>query len=331
VAELVFVLSDFFSAAPPDSADGLPRLPLLELMLARAQPTPLASDWRGWLAARGARVGERPATPATTVAAAWDALPPAAQQVWLATPVHYFAGLDSVHLHPAGLLRLTRDEQQRLAADFAHVFADSPWLLKGLGQRELLLWGPAVAASGADPAVFAGSDPSGGLPRGAGAATLRALGSEMELWLYEHPLNLERRRRGELPVTTFWLWGAEPMAAAAVRSAPAPARLYGRDTYAEALWRLQGDAAQELPAAFDAALISPHRDSVFLHSLLQPQGLSAALLQLEQRWWPGALQALRRRRVSGLWLLFGARAYRLRWLDLARFWRRRAAWWECLA
>jgi len=204
-------------------------------------------------------------------------------------------------------------------------------VLRGLGQRELLLSGPAIAASGADPALFAGGDPSGGLPRGPDAARLRALGAEMEMWLYEHPLNLERRNRGELPVTTFWLWGAEAIAAAATRSPGARARLYGRDTYAEALWRLQGDAARELPAGFDAALISPHADSVFLHSLLQPDGLTAALLQLEQRWWPGALQALRQRRVSVLRLVIGARAYRLRWLDLARFWRARAAWWESLA
>ncbi|MFI4868993.1 MAG: hypothetical protein ACHQDD_06535 [Steroidobacterales bacterium] len=334
MAELVFVLSDFFSAAPHEAGAGLPRLPLLESILARAHVTPLATDWRGWLAARGPGGAERASTPAATVAAAWDALPPpvpAPRQVWLATPVHYFAGLDSVHLHPAGLLRLDREEQDRLAADFARVFADSPWVLRGLGQRELLLSGPAIAASGADPALFAGSDPSGGLPRGAGAATLRTLGAEMEMWLYEHPLNLERRSRGELPVTTFWLWGAEGMPTAPMHSPGVPAHLYGRDTYAEALWRLQGDAAQELPAAFDAALIDPRADSVFLYSLLQPDGLTSALLQFEQRWLPGGLRALRQRRVSGLWLLLGARAYRLRWLDLARFWRARAAWWERLA
>ena len=79
------------------------------------------------------------------------------------------------------------------------------------------------------------------------------------------------------------------------------------------------------------ALISAHADSVFLLSMLQPQGATAALLQLEQRWLPGALRALRRRRVSGLWLLSRARAYRLRWPQLARFWRARSAWWERLA
>jgi hypothetical protein len=253
--------------------------------------------------------------------------------VWLATPVHYFAGLDSVHLHPGGLLWLERPEQQRLVEDFARVFADSPWQLRSLGQRELLLSGPAIQASGADPAHYAGSDPSGGLPRGEGAATLRRLGAEMEMWLYEHPLNLQRRERGELPVTTLWLWGAEaaPAVAPGAGALAATARLYGRDSYAEALWQLQGGAAAALPAAFDPALISAHTDSVFLYSLLQPQGLTAALEQLERQWLPGALHALAARRVSVLRLLVGARAYGLRWLGRARIWRARVPWWETLA
>jgi hypothetical protein len=337
VAELVFILSDFFSAVPQDAGAGLPRLPLLETVLARARVTMLAPDWRGWLAARGASAAGRSLTPSATVAAAWPAAANQARpgQVWLATPVHYFAGLDSVHLHPAGLLWLDRAQQQRLVDDFAQVFAGSPWELRTLGQRELLLSGPAIEASGADPAYFAGSDPTPGLPRGEGAGTLRRLGAEMEMWLYEHPLNRERAGRRELPVTTFWLWGAGPIQAAtatATASATAPgAQLYGSDTFAEALWRLQGGTARALPAAFDAALLAPHADSVFLYPLLRPEGLTAAFLALEQHWLPGALRAVRQRRASVLRLLIGQRLYSVRWLDLTRLWRRRRPWWETLA
>jgi hypothetical protein len=341
VAELVFVLTDFFSAAASGGQRGgaggdLPRLPLLETIFARSRVTPLISDWRGWLAAGASGEALRASTPAATVAAAWDARPASGQasgQLWLASPVHYFAGLDTVYLHPAGVLRLDSAEQNTLVADFARVFADSPWALRSLGQRELLLSGPAIAASGADPAGFAGSDPTPGLPRGEGAATLRGLGAEMEMWLYEHPLNLERHRRGELPVTTLWLWGAEATSGIAPPSRPQapPARLYGRDTYAEALWRLQGGEARALPTSFDAALLAPAADHIFLYSLLQPDGLTTALLQFEQRWLPGALRALRQRRVSVLRLVIGQRAYRLRWLDLARLWRARIPWWETLA
>lgn len=343
MAELVIILTDFFSAAPEYAVADLPRLALLETILARARVTTRTSDWRGWLGSRVAGELQCPLPPAgslaSTVARAWDVRPAAGQaagQLWLATPVHYFAGLDSVHLHPAGLLRLDNEQQHALVADFARVFADSPWRLRSLDQRELLLSGPAIAASGGDPAHFAGSDPSPGLPRGEGAAALRGLGAEIEMWLYEHPLNLERNRRGELPVTTLWLWGAEAIAAATplprTPANPAPgARLYGRDTYGEALWRLQGSQAQALPAALDGAAIGGDVDHIFLYSLLQPEGLTAALLQFEQRWLPAALRSLRARRVSVLRLLLGTRAYSLRRLDLARFWRARVPWWEMLA
>jgi hypothetical protein len=347
VAELVFILTDFFSTADAgaqgvDDRAGLPRLPLLETILARSRAAPLDSDWRGWLACRFAGEPAPASAPAAsvagtvagTVATAWDAWPGIGQaggQVWLASPVHYFAGIDTVYLHPAGLLRLDLREQDTLVADFGRVFAGSPWALRSIGQRELLLSGPTLAASGADPARFAGSDPSAGLPRGDGAATLRGLGAEMEMWLYEHPLNLERHSRGELPVTTLWLWGGE-----ATASLPPPARaraqppcLYGRDTYAEALWRLQGGEARSLPGSFDSAPIAADADAIFLYSLLQPQGLSAALLQFEQRWLPGALRALRRRRVL-LRLVVGRRTYGLSWLQLARFWRAPVPWWETL-
>jgi hypothetical protein len=334
VAELVFILSDFFSAAPQDAGAALPRLPLLETVLARARVTTLAPDWRRWLALRSGSDPGRTLTPSATVAAAWPAHPgeaPRPGQVWLATPVHYFAGLDSVHVHPAGLLRLDSAEQQRLVDDFAQVFAGSPWQLRTLGQRELLLSGPEIEASGADPAHFAGSDPTPGLPRGEGAGTLRRLGAEMEMWLYEHPLNLERAGRGELPVTTLWFWGAGALVAAPPARAVAGARLFGSDTYAEALWRLQGGATDALPAAFDPAVLAAHADSVFIYPLLQPQGLTAALLQLEQRWLPGALRAVRQRRASVLHVLIGPRAYTLRWLDLLRLWRSPRPWWETLA
>ena len=347
MTELVFILMDFFPAADadvdPDAGAGLPALPRLETLFARAQCSSLQSGWRGWLAARAPGAPLRRSTPqaglAQTVAAAFgaDALAALPGGLWLASPVHFFAGLDSVFLHSAGLLQLDAAEQRTLVADFERVFGTSPWTLRSIGRRELLLAGPAIAASGADPAQFAGCDPSAGMPSGGGAPALRGLGAEMEMWLYEHPLNLERRGRGELPVTTLWLWGGQQDSgrpATAGTHSPMhaqPAHLYGRDTYAEALWQLSGASVRPLPEAFEPAAIGRHADAIFLYPLLQPQGLGAALLRFEQSWLPGALQALHQRRIAVLRVLVGTHIYTLRWLDLARFWRRRRPWWETLA
>jgi hypothetical protein len=358
VAEVVFIITDFFLAAgadePRTDADaighpdtsahaGQPRLPLLETLLARAHRETLQPDWRGWLTARAA--GGPPShasasglSMAQTVAAAWErpqgpAQPPG--QVWLASPVHYFAGLDSIYLHRAGVLQLDDAEQHALVADFERVFAGSAWSLRAIGRRELLLSGPMIAADGADPAQYAGCDPSAGMPRGADAGALRGLGAEMEMWLYEHPLNLERRSRGDLPVTTLWLWGAQhnprqPPACGPQPHTPLPP-LYGSDSYAEALWRLRGAAPQALPARFEALPHGARAGAIILYSLLQPPGPGAALLQLEQRWLPGAFRALRHRHIGGVRVLAGTRDYALHWLDLGRLWRSRTPWWETLA
>jgi 2,3-bisphosphoglycerate-independent phosphoglycerate mutase len=47
------------------------------------------------------------------------------------------------------------------------------------------------------------------LPRGPGGDLLKELMAESELVLREHPVNVERRARGDIPATTIWLfWGA---------------------------------------------------------------------------------------------------------------------------
>ena len=109
-------------------------------------------------------------------------------------------------------------------------------------------------------------------------------------------------------------------------------RLLGRDTYAEALWRLRGAAAEPLPESLAAAaeLLDGPADSILLYPMRHDGSVTAALSQLEQRWLAGSAAALRRRRLHALQLLIGTHAWRLRWTDLGRVWRRRSPWWEVL-
>src|SRR5665213_2642130 len=225
-----------------------------------------------------------------------------AVQYWFATPVHYFAGLDSVHLHPDGLLQLSDSAQQSLVADFKSVFGQTPWGLHSLGRRELLLSGPPLAQSAQDPAQFAGREPAGGVPRGAAAATLRRLGAEIEMWLHEHRINLERARNGELPVSALWLWGALPFhaatpEAAAATASPGNGHLYGEDAYAEALWRLRRGHTAPLPAHFEAMGGSGGGRHVVLYPPLGGAGLTTALQRLDHDWLLPALAALRARQL----------------------------------
>lgn len=329
MADLVLVLTHFLPPAEAGSDSERPRLPLLEMLLARSRRAQFDGDWRAWLAACAAprELGQFSLAAIAGACFRGSGIPkPESTGYWLATPVYFFAGLDSVHLHPAGLVSLSSAEQHALVTDFARVFADSPWRLEAIGQRELLLSGPPLQASGADPARFLGDDPSAGLPRGADAAALRRLGSEIEMWLYEHPINQARVAHDELPATGLWLWGGEPPVLPTGVTRLNHPQLYGADIYADSLWQLQGRQALALSRASQAIQAVPMAlpcDSVVL--------LTDGLQELEQHWLPGALRAVRQRRLSVLWLMAGRHLFQASALPLLRFWRRRAPWWETLA
>jgi hypothetical protein len=337
--ELILTLCDFFSLDEEShAARGWPRLPALERLLASARREPQPDGWRGRLARTLGGSNLAAAAPATAAAMAW--LPPAAppaRQYWFATPVHYFAGLDSLRLHPAGLLTLATEAQAALVQDFSRVFGDAPWRLHSIGARELLLSGEPLDASGEDPARYLGGDPADGLPHGAQAATLRRLSVEMEMWLHEHAVNLARQGRGELVVSGLWLWGALPLASGAASPAvqlvrPDSARLYGADCHIEALWRLAGGApSQPLPEAFDSGTASAMQTQLVLYPLIAQQSDSNRWQQLEQHWLAPALVALREGKLSAIHLLANRCGFHMRRLHLARFWRRASPWWERLA
>lgn len=337
MTQLVFILTDFCVPDTDGTRSPRPRLPLLEKWLSRSERIVLDADWRGWLAAHAAPGPLAQFSLAAIVGAAFrDASSPKPETTgyWLATPVHFFAGLDTVQLHPSGLLRLSDGEQRALVKDFARVFSDSPWRLESLGQRELLLSGPPLDADGADPGSFLGADPSAGFPRGERAGIVRRLGSEMEMWLHEHPINQARVQDGLLPVTTFWLWGAQAPDLPRGDVPLIEPQLFGADVYAQALWRLQRRSVGELSAAsqlINAVPIGFASDSVLLYPSLGETGMIDRLTQLEQDWLPGAWRALRHGQVSVLRLIAGARLYSLSRLSLMRVWRAGGPWWEQLA
>jgi hypothetical protein len=286
---VALVLADprLAQSAAGASADAA-RLPALEYWVARAAALPLQSDdWRPWLAENAA---VRPQ----------DLLQDgvSGDRYWLATPVHWVAGLDTVRLHPEGLVSLTSEEQQQLVADFALVFASSGWQLLATGRRELLVCGAALDALTDDPANWLGRSPRDGMPRGPGAPALRNFGAEIEMWLHDHPVNRARAAAGQLPVNALWLWGGGGLA-------PVPER-----------W----SAMQDTTAAHAMRLVV----------LQGAQEASLDLARIERDWLQPALAAWRSGQVASLTLLAFGRQYSLRRAARWRFWRRARPWREGL-
>jgi hypothetical protein len=326
VPRLALLLRDLYLPRAPDPGEAAPRLPALERWLSRGSAVTAPAGWRGWLAQAvlGTDLPSGEGGAGVTGAALLGAA--AGRYFWFATPVHYLAGLDTIHLPAAGLLRLSPHEQQTLAEDFARVFGDSRWRLHTLGFRDLLLEGPDPGAHETDdPAAAAGRDLAAAQPRGSGTRPLRQLSAEVEMWLHEHPLNLERERRGDVPVGGLWFWGggSAPRHAGA---RPLVRRIYADDAFSAALAATAGLELQSAPANA-ASLPTPGEPTVVVLS-----GTCAAgwgdLLRLEQLWFEPLLAQLAGGGWRSLTLVLGARQQEFRAAHRWRGWRRARAWWE---
>ncbi|HEV7432381.1 MAG TPA: hypothetical protein VGN77_05000 [Steroidobacteraceae bacterium] len=267
---------------------------------------------------------------------------PLTAPVWLVSPVHWVAGLDTVRVHPAGLLQLESDEQHALERDFQQVFAGSGWSLHATGRREMLLsGGPALNAAAVrshDPVHWLGADPREGLPAGPEASVLRRLGTEMEMWLHEHPVNRARHARGALSASALWIWGggaplvgtvpiAEPIVAGA-------AVAWADDLFVDGLAKLEGLAREPLPQRWPSTPMDRSvRADVLAVCGLDGEPGEDAFRTLERHWIAPAFEQWRRGAVRSATLLIGAHAVTLAHSPYRSLWRRLGRirpWWEIL-
>jgi hypothetical protein len=337
VREIVIVITDLFRPASAATAarggTAAASAPGIEQAGRFGARAALTDGWRAWLARYSGRAElaqvalariAAVALPAEAAARAADAHSCA----WIATPVHLMPGLSRVHLEPHGVLRLGAPELTALVADFTRAFGGAPLALHPLPSGQLLLFTPEMSACvTTEPARAACGDLAQALPHGPGSAALRRLGAEIEMWLHALPLNAERTRRGELPLTALWLWGNEGGVAGALPTAASALRALGTDPWLDGFSRLAGGAAAPLPVAMPADLEGGGLE-VWAVSLgaLSDAGRAAsvpeALGLVDERYVSPALIALRRGRARRVTLLANDRRLTLgRWSSLKR-WRR---------
>jgi hypothetical protein len=340
VREIVIVIADVYlprelHAAAPELAAKVPVVPGIQTVARLGERTPLVHGWRAWLAAWAGRADLAGVAPACVAAAAvpqaaWADADEATR--WIATPVQLTAGLSRVHLDLPGILRLSGAELAALAADFAQTFGGSGLSIAPLSSGEFLLTTRGIApVDTTEPARCAGADLGEALPRGAGAAPLRRLMAEIEMWLHGHRLNASRAQRGEPPVTALWPWGAagrmvhpEPQV---VHDAP---QALGADAWLGGLWQLLGGSRRELPDGLHPLLAgrSAPRAVLVVEGRTEMQRTATATLaqglaRLDERWVSPALQALRRGELDAVTVILNDTRATLHRAGLLRLWRRR--------
>ena len=293
--ELVLLLPGLFLNADAARALGAWRF---------STPSPLKGGWRLAFARSLGRDDLALASPANVVAAS-EGLP---IDAWFATPLHLIAGLTTLHLPADGVLRLTAEESRELAAGFASTFGNEGLVLHALDDGSLLLSGlGACAAETVDPALLSEQAASQGLasaqPVGEGAATLRALMTEIEMWLYDLPLNRRREAAGLLSIRSLWLWGGgaphhaeqQPAAAAAPVDEASDFIVYTRDPWARTCCRLADLQCEplDLSAEFFASVAAElQRGELSKLTLITTDRAVSVCPSDRWRWWRPRRDAL---------------------------------------
>ena len=143
----------------------------------------------------------------------------AAPQAWM-TPCHWQIGMDQVVMADPAHLRLSDDESQQLLQ------AMQPFLQEDGLQvtwHSALLWHAQGALLANLPTAsldrVIGQNVKDWMPQHPAARPLQRLQSEMQMLLYNHPVNDAREARRQHTVNAFWLHGAgklpaPPLAAA---------------------------------------------------------------------------------------------------------------------
>jgi hypothetical protein len=290
------------------------RAPMLEQLLARADAPLRVTDWRADAFRIIAPQQRVPAVATAALRASSAALPGA--WVFVATPVHWLAGMSSVSLAPDGILALGPAEADALAGDFNRRFGGAGARLQVGREGELLcVFDAPLRAETSAPEELLHHDVWSCMPRGPDSARVRRLMSEIELFLFDHALNESRRRREALAVSALWLWGGGD----ADEQLPA---VHG--------WTAGNDP---LFAAFAAQAHYPARVGPCLSAgsgvvVIAEWPGSPAWREAEERWLAPAVVELRSARVQRLDLSAGDRCFSVSPRGTWRFWRRPRPWWE---
>jgi hypothetical protein len=300
----------------------------------------IEEGWRVWLARRLGRDDLAGAAPASIAATALD---PARGEAWFATPVHLIASLTSLHLDRRSLLRLSAQDLATLADDFNRIFADADLTLTPIDSNGFLIRGlENVTVATTEPARALAGDLGASLPAGPGASVLKRLGAELEMWLHDHPVNQARARRGELPVSTLWLWGGGPSprldAGAnartppqALRSSPDTDLALGSDPYLIGLWHLQSAERQPLPDTLPKlSTTHPSTQRTVIVTEVTPAlhanpqwTIFEVLADLDRRFLVPALTELREGTATSVVFIANDTVLHVQARDRLKFWRRR--------
>lgn len=148
--------------------------------------------------------------------------------------------------------------------------------------------------------------------------------NEMQMLLYDHPVNLALEELGEPPVNSLWLWGGGVLPATTARTGFV---FFADDPLVRGLALAHGDALAPLPSSAEGWLQNAQADplQLIVHNPLELTDWQQALQQLERDWFAPLLAMLRDGRLARLTLHLAdetVNSFTVTRGDLYKFWRR---------
>jgi hypothetical protein len=313
------------------AAREIPRLPSLELLLARGRASladPLSlEEWLGEAFDAG---NGTPHAGAVTIHAAGLADDRCAMHWARADPVHLRFGTGRYSLMPGSALEISRDEADALAATLNRQFEGRCFFVAVRPDQWCMGSSSEAALQAAPPLELAAQEIDGSLPSGADSVHWLALLNEIQMVLHDHPVNAGREARGASPINSVWFWGAGTLPQKA--SGPWHSAT-SDDALTAGFAQLAGLRYRALPASgtewLDRAPLEG-RHLVMLDALRSVLAVGGSeqhverLAALEARWFAPMLSALRSDRIGmvSIHVPDSGRSHETVRSDLRRFWRR---------
>lgn len=270
------------------------RLPAFETLLARGRLVPCPAEGVEAQVCAALGISRQQDYPVAPITLQYDG-GEAGTHYWLrADPVHMRVMRDRIVLADSGTLGLSQPEAKALArsihSHFAATFHPQPlhptrWYLR-LDQVPRLRTTPLSVAVGCD------IDPL--LPQGEDAMRYRSELNELQMLLFEHPVNQAREARGDLPVNSLWLWGGGCLSTVPKKRI----QIYGNEDEVIALGRYCDVEVAARPSLFSAML--PEQNKLVVLDQLKDAGQYGdvfgwreAITALDRDWFAPLLQHLR--------------------------------------
>ncbi len=281
--QLTLVLPNLLDIAP--AALALADAPALSCFLATTKSPDARSDALLAIACEAvglAKQDDWPVAPWLARAAGIDA----GTRYWLrAEPVTLDVGRDEVRL--ASVVHdLDADDSAALLSSLRSHFASDgiEFVEHGPGRWWIALDAPQQMASSAPDAAF-GNLLAARLPRGVDAARWRRWQSEIQMLLFEHPVNRSREKKGLPPVNYLWVWGGGTLRPGDVTRLPAIVTpVFTRTPWVGDLARATGATVADPPGSWAALRIAPATSALVWLDEFGPGALNEQLAEFDLEW-----------------------------------------------